>query len=120
MKDLMWNIFLKKLFEAVKVPNDSPLFSYSVNQFHSKYSLIRILDQCVLRAGLSQADFSWHSFRRGSAVFAFELGLADSAVQLLGDWSSPAFKQYLEFAFVRKVAVVEKIAKNFNSHVNKL
>ena len=112
--------FLTKLFETVKVPNDSPLFSFNVNQFHSKYSLIRLLDQCVFRSGLSQVDFSWHSFRRGSAVFAFELGLADSAVQLLGDWSSPAFKQYLEFAFVRKAAIAEKIAKSFNSHVNKL
>ena len=35
------------------------------------------------------------SFRRGAAVFAFELGFADSAVQLLGDWSSLAIKNHL-------------------------
>ena len=52
-------------------------------------------------------------------MFAFELGLGDSAVQLLGDWSSLAFKHYLEFAFVRKVSLAENIAKSFNSHVNK-
>ena len=57
---------------------------------------MRMLDNCVFNAGLSLADYSWHSFRRGSAVFAFELGLADSAVQLLGDWTSPAFKRYIE------------------------
>ena len=111
--------FLKKLFDTARVPNDFPLFSFSAKHFHSKCSLIRLLDQCVFQAGLSQADYSWHSFRRGAAVFAFELGLADSAVQLLGDWSSPAFKQYLEFAFIRKAKIAEKIARSFNSHVNK-
>ena len=60
------------------------------------------------------SDYSWHSFRRGAAVFAFELGLADSAVQLLGDWSSAAFKNYLEFAFVRKAAIAKKVAKSFD------
>ena len=71
-------------------------------------------------AGLSLADYSWHSFRRGSAVFAFELGLADSAVQLLGDWTSPAFKKYLEFAFVRKADIAKKISKNFDRTVANL
>ena len=110
---------MKNLFDTARVPNDFPLFSFSAKHFHSKCSLIRLLDQCVFQAGLSQADYSWHSFRRGAAVFAFELGLADSAVQLLGDWSSPAFKQYLEFAFIRKAKIAEKIARSFNSHVNK-
>ena len=76
-----------------------------------------MLDQCVVEAGLSPEDYSWHSFRRGAAVFAFELGLADSAVQLLGDWSSSAFKHYLEFAFLKKISVAETIADNFNAHV---
>ena len=76
-----------------------------------------MLDQCIVEAGLSPKDYSWHSFRRGAAVFAFELGLADSAVQLLGDWSSSAFKHYLEFAFLKKVSVAETIADYFDAHV---
>ena len=112
--------YMEKLFVMINAPNHAPLFTFNKKEFHSKFSLIRLLDHCIFQAGLNLADYSWHSFRRGSAVFAFELGLADSAVQLLGDWSSPAFKQYLEFAFIRKVAVAEKIAKSFNSHVKKL
>ena len=77
--------YVQKLFDSVKAPNDAPLFSFSKKDFHSKYSLIRLLDQCMFEAGLPMCDYSWHSFRRGSAVFAFELGLADTAVQLLGD-----------------------------------
>ena len=112
--------YLKKLFEVVKVPTDAPLFTYHENVFLTKYSLIRLLDHCMFEADLPLADYSWHSFRRGSAVFAFELGLPDSAVQLLGDWSSPAFKRYLEFAFIRKVSVAKKISKNFDIFVSRL
>ena len=120
--DVRFNVkfYLQKILETVKAPSDAPLFTYSKKDFHSKYSLIRLLDQCMFKAGLQMCDFSWHSFRRGSAVFAFELGLADTAVQLLGDWSSLAFKQYLEFAYVRKASLAKKIAKSFNAYVNKV
>ena len=115
-KDDRFNVqkHLKKLFTSVKVSNNSPLFAYGKHSFHSKFSLIRFLDKCVFKAGLSLSDYSWHSFRRGAAVFAFEVGLADSAVQMLGDWSSDAFKRYLEFAFSKKASVAEEIANNFD------
>ena len=106
-------VHFENLLKMVKVPDNAPLFSYAKDKFHTRYSLVNLLDSCVLEAGLSPADYSWHSFRRGAAVFAFELGLADSAVQLLGDWSSSAFKSYLEFSFLRKVSVTEAIASNF-------
>ena len=112
--------FLKKLFDVVIVPDSAPLFSFTKIKFHTRFSLVRLLDQCIFEAGLPLADYSWHSFRRGAAVFAFELGLADSAVQLLGDWSSAAFKRYLEFAFVRKVSIAKKISKNFDRFVSDL
>ena len=108
---------LQSLFSEVKSPSDAPLFTFKKNNYHSRYSLVRMLDLCIYDAGLSLSDYSWHSFRRGAAVFAFELGLADSAVQLLGDWSSSAFKNYLEFAFSRKAAIAKKIARNFYHQV---
>ena len=66
---------LKQLFHSVKVPSDAPLFTFYKENFHSKSSLVKLLDLCVYIKGLSPADYSWHSFRRGAAVFAFELGL---------------------------------------------
>ena len=104
----------------VKVDDNAPLFSFNKKDFHSRYSLVRLLDMCVYNSKLPLADYSWHSFRRGAAVFAFELGLADSAVQLLGDWSSAAFKNYLEFSFMRKVAVAKDIATSFDLKLNQL
>ena len=113
-------MYFQRLFSVVKTPADAPLFSFSKHDYHSRYSLVRLLDTCVFEAGLSLSDFSWHSFRRGAAVFAFELGLADSAVQLLGDWSSSAFKHYLEFAFIRKVSVAREIASSFDEQAKQL
>ena len=112
--------YFQKLFALVKVPSDAPLFSYKEKLYHSRNSLVSLLDTCVCSAGLSPSDYSWHSFRRGAAVFAFELGLADSAVQMLGDWSSEAFKNYLEYAFTRKATIAKKIAKNFVKQVKEL
>ena len=108
---------LERLFAMCDFPINAPLFSYEKKLFHTRHSLVKILDLCVTEANLSTSNYSWHSFRRGSAMFAFELGLADSAVQLLGDWSSSAFKNYLEFAFRRKVSISETIAESFDSYV---
>ena len=108
------------LFSLVKAPSNAPLFTFNKSQFHSRFSLVKILDSCLYGAGLSPADYSWHSFRRGAAVFAFELGLADSAVQLLGDWSSAAFKNYLEFAFTRKIKIAKLMAESFDKHLVQL
>ena len=113
-------LHLQRLFSLVKASDEAPLFSFNKKDFHSRFSLVRLLDLCVFEIGLSLPDYSWHSFRRGAAVFAFELGLADSAVQLLGDWSSSAFKHYLEFAFLRKVSVARKISKSFDEQVKML
>lgn len=121
VSDARFNIklYLEKLFVCVNTHSNAPLFSYKKCKYHSRYSLSKLLDICLYEASLSPADYSWHSFRRGSAVFAFELGLADSAVQLLGDWSSSAFKHYLEFSFLRKVTVSETIASKFDHYVKK-
>ena len=108
---------LNALFSKINLPGSSPLFSFSKNDFHSRFSLVRLLNLCLIDARLSLFDYSWHSFRRGAAVFAFELGLADSAVQLLGDWSSAAFKNYLEFAFVRKANIARLLASNFDKQL---
>ena len=104
----------------MKALKEAPLFSFSRKDYHSRHSLVRLLDSCLFDVGLSVADYSWHSFRRGAAVFAFELGLEDSAVQLLGDWSSSAFKNYLEFAFLRKVNIAKKVARSFDKHIKQL
>ena len=50
--------FFKKLFSLVKVDNNAPLFSFNKNDFHSRYSLVRLLDMCVYNIELPLADYS--------------------------------------------------------------
>ena len=116
VSDARFNVktYFKKLLAKVDAPGNAPLFTYSKSKFHTRHSLSKMLDKCVSAAELSPTNYSWHSFRRGAAVFAFELGLADSAVQSLGDWASSSFKNYLEFAFLSKVDVAEKISACFD------
>ena len=113
-------IYLKLLLDVVKAPKEAPLFSFRKNKFHTRNTLVKLLDMCVFDSGLNIGNYSWHSFRRGSAVFAFELGIADTAVQRLGNWSSMAFKHYLEFAFLKKVSVAKKISKSFDTQLKSM
>ena len=110
---------LELLFDIVKAPVNAPLFTFGKNKFHTRNTLVKLLEMCVTKAGLSSSNYSWHSFRRGAATFAFELGLADTEVQLLGDWSSSAFLNYLEFSFDRRLDVAEQMSKSFDVYVSR-
>ena len=50
--------FLQKLFDLVSAPGSAPLFTFTKSDFHTRFSLVRLLDQCVFEAGLSLADYS--------------------------------------------------------------
>ena len=119
VKDERFNLkkYLSLVLGNVKMSKSSPLFSFNNRDFHTRNSLVRLLDNCIFEAGLSFRDFSWHSFRRGAASFAFELGLPDSSVQLLGDWSSSAFQNYLEFSVSRKLSLSKRISNNFDMYI---
>ena len=40
--------------------------------------------------------YSGHSFRRGAATWAKQVGIPDEDIQLLGRWKSSAYKRYIE------------------------
>ena len=50
---------------------------------------LKISLQCL---GYNPRMYSVHSFRRGSASWAFEAGLPGEIIQSLGDWRSDAYK----------------------------
>jgi hypothetical protein len=43
------------------------------------------------------SEFTGHSFRRGGATWAFQVGIPGELIQICGDWVSDAYKRYLEF-----------------------
>ena len=46
-------------------------------------------------AGIPADGYSGHSFRIGTATTAAQAGIEDSTIQMLGRWSSDAFRTYV-------------------------
>ena len=64
----------------------------------------------LVAAGISNAQsFRDHSFRRGAASWAFSCGVPEKIIQLYGDWSSDAYKLYLEFSLESKLALANQL-----------
>lgn len=59
------------------------------------------LKQVVLRAGLSSAGITPHSFRVGAATAAAAVGIPEETIQRMGCWSSRAFLRYIRFQISR-------------------
>ena len=60
------------------------------------YSLfMNKLRACLNQCGLAGMDFGSHSFRRGGASLAFQVGIPVELIKILGDWKSDAVLLYL-------------------------
>lgn len=56
----------------------------------------------------SASSYRGHSFRRGAASWAFNNGVPGELIQLYGDWSSDAYKSYIECSVESKLALAHK------------
>ena len=76
----------------------------------TKRSFVSNFRSCLVAAGISDAQsFRGHSFRRGAASWAFSCGVPGELIQLYGDWSSDAYKLYLEFSLESKLALANQL-----------
>jgi integrase len=67
--------------------------------------------KALVRAlGLDWSKFSGHSFRRGGATYCFNLGVDDTLIKLLGDWSSDAYLLYDETTKERRLELPRAMA----------
>lgn len=76
-----------------KLPND-PLFSRTLGSFNRTYIVDKI-KELLLRAGISNSNFSGHSLRKGAAVTAAANGISKENIKLLGRWRSDAVDIYI-------------------------
>lgn len=84
---------LRRLFLQDPRPSNAPLFRLQSLAFFCQ-AFVNILKQRITVAGLSKANYSGHSFRKGVAQHAADHGMLDESIQRLGDWTSNAFKLY--------------------------
>ena len=57
--------------------------------------MITRLRELLLQEGVP-GHYSGHSFRRGAATWAQQAGISGEDIQLLGRWTSDAYKRYIE------------------------
>lgn len=56
-------------------------------------------------AGLGTGSWNGHSFRRGAATWAAEVGLPERQIQALGRWTSAAYRSYIESSQEDRIAM---------------
>ncbi len=84
---------LRRLFKQDPRSPNAPLFRLLSVAF-SCQNVIVILKKRIASAGLSEPDFSGHSFRKRTANQAADNGMLDKSIQRLGRWTSNAIKLY--------------------------
>lgn len=84
---------LTRLYTIDPQPANAPLFRLSSGAF-SRFSVVSTLKKRIALAGLAQANYSGHSFRKCAAQHAADHGMLDEMIQKLGRWTSNAFRLY--------------------------
>ena len=78
----------------------------------TKRSFVSSFRSSLVVAGISNAQsFRGHSFRRGAASWTFRCGVPGEIIQLYGDWSSDAYKLYLEISLESKLALANQLGQ---------
>jgi hypothetical protein len=82
---------------------DSPMFLWRTTDLapsrpmtHTNF--VGRFKRLVKECGLDWTKYSGHSFRRGGATFAFNLGANPELIKYLGDWASEAYQRYQELS----------------------
>ena len=75
---------------------------------HSNF--VKSFKYLVKRAGLTWKSYSGHSFRRGGATFAFNIGADADLIKYVGDWASDAYQRYEQFSVARRLELPSRMA----------
>ena len=67
-------------------------------------------------AGLGSGCWNGHSFRRGAATWAAEVGISETEIQTLGRWRSDAYKAYIEYSPEEQIALSRRFQTNRHHH----
>ena len=80
------------------VPNNQPAWALSPtgHNFLTVSGFISVFKRVITQMGLNPDKYAGHSFRRGGATWAYQCGLSADTIEILGDWKSDAYKQYLK------------------------
>lgn len=69
-----------------------------------------LLSANLQRLGFSATNYSGHSFRRGGASWALACGIPAEVIQILGDWKSACFMEYLHCPLSTRLNYIQQFA----------
>ncbi|KAF4769439.1 hypothetical protein HAV15_008849 [Penicillium sp. str.  len=89
---------------------DAPLFSFHRRPFN-RNNFLSTLSTKLKALGIHANGYSGHSFRKGAAQHAHDSGILDDQIQVLGRWTSDAFRVY----FTTNTSVLYKLNHQFQT-----
>ena len=114
--------WLKYLRCMVKLKATDPIFSYPSGgkMIPLTYDKLgKMYRDWILRLGITNVEnYALHGLRRGGANHALTVGICGEDVQLMGDWKSLAYMEYIDLNMERRlfnmVHFVEKMDENLD------
>ena len=91
--------------------NKGEIVSLSANQ------LIYRIRKWLKLIGLDDSRYSLHSLRRGGTTFTYESNMEEDMIKLLGDWSSQAYKRYIDVSIEKRVNSMKEFVQAVNRMV---
>ncbi|KAI3244694.1 hypothetical protein CBS147309_9556 [Penicillium roqueforti] len=89
---------------------DAPLFSFHRRPFN-RNNFLSTLSTKLRALGIHADGYSGHSFRKGAAQHAHDSGILDDQIQVLGRWTSEAFRVY----FTTNTSALYKLNHQFQT-----
>ena len=105
---------LARCFERTPAEPESPAFLWRskgkmVPMTHGVF--VGEMKKLIGKIGLNPRDYSGHSFRRGGATVAFNLGVDHLLIKLQGDWVSDAYQRYEQITRQRRLELPKRLAE---------
>ena len=102
------------MVQQITAPADANLFSFpqAGNIVPVTYRDLTV----QLRSWLSQIgvqnpeQYSSHSLRRGGTTHAFNNGLPEQTIQILGNWASQCYRRYIEITVETRLQAIHVIS----------
>ena len=97
-------------------PQHAPLFCIGQHkqQVFTQEYVVQKLPRRAFTAGLGHSTWNGHSFRRGAATWATEMGLSENEIQTLGRWKSNAYKTYIEYSDRERILLSKRFQTSRN------
>jgi hypothetical protein len=89
----------------------APLFVRQGGLAFTREYVIKELQQLALAAGLP-GNFTGHSFRRGAATWAWQQGISEDDIKVLGRWKSEAVQRYIEKPAGEKARLAKRLTSS--------